>query len=385
MRGRVVSSRARRMARTIRRSSADEGRRRRRRRLRTSASTPASWRRSASASRARSALGARELVRGRSRRGAAARGARAGAEPRAAGCDAREPAGAEKYARVLRLIHAYRARGHRIADTDPLGARDDYFPELDPAHYGLGHDDLDTPFLAGDLPGGPIQPLAPDPRDAARDVLPQGRRRVHAHPGSRAASQWLQRRLEETREHDARSTHEERAAHPREALRRGALRALPPHASFVGQKRFGLEGAEALIPLLDTIVEDAPSQGVREFVIGMAHRGRLNVLVEHRRQVATRSIFSEFEDIEDIEAPFGSGDVKYHKGYSSDRRTRAGARRAPLAHRQPVAPRGGEPGRRRPRAREAGARRRPARPQRRAAADPRRRRVRRARAWSPRR
>jgi 2-oxoglutarate dehydrogenase complex dehydrogenase (E1) component-like enzyme len=67
---------------------------------------------------------------------------------------------AEKYARVLRLIHAYRARGHRIAEIDPLGGRaSSYFPELDPAHYGLGTDDLDRPFLAGDLPGGPVQTL----------------------------------------------------------------------------------------------------------------------------------------------------------------------------------------------------------------------------------
>ena len=124
------------------------------------------------------------------------------------------------------------------------------------------------------------------------------------------------------------------------------------HTRFVGQKRFGLEGAESLIPLLDTVVEDAPGQGIREFVIGMAHRGRLNVLSNILGK-SFEMIFSEFEDIEDIEAPFGSGDVKYHKGYSSDRRTRSGRAHPPLAHRQSVAPRGGESGRGGPRARQA--------------------------------
>jgi 2-oxoglutarate dehydrogenase E1 component len=229
---------------------------------------------------------------------------------------------AEKYARVLRMIHAYRARGHRIADTDPLGTRVEYFPELDPAHYGLGKEDDDAPFFAGDLPGGPIQPL--------EQILARLRatycRRVGVEfthiqdPGRR---QWLMRRMEESENATALPTPEKLRVLEKICAAELFERFL--HTKFVGQKRFSLEGAEALIPLLDTIVEDAPGHHVRELVIGMAHRGRLNVLSNIVGK-SLASIFSEFEDIEEAEAPFGSGDVKYHKGYSTDRTTRSGGR-----------------------------------------------------------
>jgi len=232
------------------------------------------------------------------------------------------PQVAEKYARVLRMIHAYRARGHRIADTDPLGTRVEYFPELDPAHYGLGKDDDDALFFAGDLPGGPIQPL--------RQILDRLRatycRRVGVEfthiqdPGRR---QWLMRRMEETENRSPLGASEKLRVLEKICAAELFERFL--HTKFVGQKRFSLEGAEALIPLLDTVVEDAPSHNVRELVIGMAHRGRLNVL-SNTVGKSLASIFSEFEDIEEAEAPFGSGDVKYHKGYSNDRVTQSGAR-----------------------------------------------------------
>jgi 2-oxoglutarate dehydrogenase E1 component len=229
---------------------------------------------------------------------------------------------AEKHARALRLIHSYRARGHRIADIDPLGGRAKYFPELDPAHYGFGHDDLERSFLAGDLPGGPMQPLGQILATLRATYCGKvGVEFTHIQDPGRKS--WLQRHLEETRNTTA-LDHDQRE-HVLEMLSAAELFERFLHTRFVGQKRFGLEGAESLIPLLDTIVEDAPAQGVREFVIGMAHRGRLNVLANILGK-SYEMIFSEFEDIEDIEAPFGSGDVKYHKGYSSDRRTRNGAR-----------------------------------------------------------
>ena len=95
------------------------------------------------------------------------------------------------------------------------------------------------------------------------------------------------------------------------------------HTKFLGQKRFSLEGAESLIPLLDTIVEDAPSHTIGEIVFGMAHRGRLNVLTNVLGK-SYESMFSEFEDSPLLDSPFGSGDVKYHRGYSKDRVTRSG-------------------------------------------------------------
>ncbi len=232
------------------------------------------------------------------------------------------PQVAEKYARVLRMIHAYRARGHRIADTDPLGTRVEYFPELDPAHYGLGKEDEAAPFFAGDLPGGPIQPLAQIlARLRATYCRSIGVEFTHIQdPGKR---QWLMRRMEETENATPLGTQEKLRVLEKVCAAELFERFL--HTKFVGQKRFSLEGAEALIPLLDTIVEDAPGHHVRSLVIGMAHRGRLNVLSNIVGK-SLASIFSEFEDIEEAEAPFGSGDVKYHKGYTTDRATRSGGR-----------------------------------------------------------
>jgi 2-oxoglutarate dehydrogenase E1 component len=232
------------------------------------------------------------------------------------------PGLAEKHARVLRLIHAYRARGHRIADVDPLGGRSVYFPELDPAHYGLGNGDLGEPCVAGDLPGGPVQTLG--------DILERlkatycgrvGAEFTHIQdPGRR---QWLQRRMEDSRNTTPLDASERMRI--LEKLSAAQLFERFIHTKFIGQKRFSLEGAESLIPLLDTLVEEGPAEGVREFVLGMAHRGRLNVLSNILGK-SLESIFGEFEDAPLLESPFGSGDVKYHKGFSSDRRTREGHR-----------------------------------------------------------
>ena len=234
-----------------------------------------------------------------------------------------DPQAAEKHARVLRLIHAYRSRGHRVAKTDPLtGSPNPYFPELDPAYYGLGHEDLDRRFLAGDLPGGGLQPLRAI-LDRLRDTYCRNVGVEFLHIQDPARKMWIQQRLEGDR-----NTSEFTAAERAEILEKlvGAeLFERFLHTKFLGQKRFSLEGSESLIPLLDALVEKAPSYGVREFVIGMAHRGRLNVLCNILEK-SYELIFSEFEDIEDVESPFGSGDVKYHRGFSTDRRTTAGPR-----------------------------------------------------------
>jgi 2-oxoglutarate dehydrogenase E1 component len=228
---------------------------------------------------------------------------------------------AEKHARMLRLIHSFRARGHRIADTDPLAASTPYFPELDPAHYGFGNDDLDRSFMAGDLPGGPVQTL--------RQILARLRNTYcrsvgveFTHIQDPGRKGWIQRRIEECENTTALSADDRLRILQKLSAAELFERFL--HTKFLGQKRFSLEGAESLIPLLDTIVEDAPAHGIRELVLGMAHRGRLNVLSNIVGK-SLESMFSEFEDSPLIDSPFGSGDVKYHKGYTSDRRTRSGA------------------------------------------------------------
>ncbi|MBW2724436.1 MAG: 2-oxoglutarate dehydrogenase E1 component [Deltaproteobacteria bacterium] len=229
---------------------------------------------------------------------------------------------ADKYARVLRLIHSFRARGHRIAHSDPLSDQTKYFPELDPAHYGFGNQDLDELFSAGDLPGGSIQTL--------RDILDRLRATYcgsigveYTHVQDPGRKLWLQQQMER----DENRPRIEPGQLPRiyEKLCQAELFERFLHTKFLGQKRFSLEGGEVVIPLLDHIVERAPRHGIVEYVIGMSHRGRLNVLA-NVMQKPLDVIFSEFQDSPLLDLPFGSGDVKYHKGYSQNRRVASGER-----------------------------------------------------------
>ena len=229
---------------------------------------------------------------------------------------------ADKHARVLRLIHSYRARGHRIAQSDPLGGQSTYFPELDPAHYGFGNENLEQPYIAGDLPGGSVQTLRQILTRLGKTYCgPIGVEYTHVQDPGRKA--WLRELMEESQNHPNLDDGERRRI--LETLVAAELFETFLHTKFLGQKRFSLEGGESLIPLLDHIVESAPAFGIREVVFGMAHRGRLNVLANILGK-SYESIFSEFEDSPNIHAPFGSGDVKYHKGFSSDRYVESGER-----------------------------------------------------------
>ncbi len=229
---------------------------------------------------------------------------------------------ADRHARVLRLIHAYRARGHRVAQSDPLGGQSTYFPELDPAHYGFGNENLDEPYVAGDLPGGSVQTLRQILTRLGKTYCgPIGVEYTHVQDPGRKA--WLRELMEESQNHPNLTDDERRVILKK--LVDAELFCNFLHTKFLGQKRFSLEGGESLIPLLDHIVESAPAFGIREIVLGMAHRGRLNVLANILGK-SYESIFSEFEDSPDVDAPFGSGDVKYHKGFSSDRHVATGER-----------------------------------------------------------
>lgn len=221
--------------------------------------------------------------------------------------------------RVDLLIRNYRVRGHLIAKIDPLGRPRPRPPELDPAFYGFTRADLDRPFSTSQLQGADVQTL----RGIIGRLEESYCRCTSAqfmHIDELAVRDWLQRRME-NRERRLKLSHDEQvriftkltdAVIFEEFIRR----------KYVGAKTFSLEGAESLIPLLDMAIEKAGAQGVKEIVLGMAHRGRLNVLANIIGK-SPQEIFREFED-RDPELYRGSGDVKYHLGYQSDYSTSTG-------------------------------------------------------------
>jgi len=225
----------------------------------------------------------------------------------------------EKQARMLQLVIMYRARGHLIAELDPLQAESpELHEELDPATYGLTIWDLDRPYEAGEIAGhddltlGQVLAIL---RDAYCRTV--GVEFMHiAEPGQ---TRWIANRMEgvDTTLPPEDQRHILSRLNEAEAFERFL------HRKYVGHKRFSLEGAESLIPMLDSILEDASAQGMHEVVIGMAHRGRLNVLAN----IVGKSfgqIFREFEGSIDPNTAQGSGDVKYHVGASGTHTSREG-------------------------------------------------------------
>ncbi|WP_417398504.1 multifunctional oxoglutarate decarboxylase/oxoglutarate dehydrogenase thiamine pyrophosphate-binding subunit/dihydrolipoyllysine-residue succinyltransferase subunit [Georgenia alba] len=213
-----------------------------------------------------------------------------------------------KPARIAELIHAYRSRGHLMADTDPLAYRQRRHPDLDVASYGLTLWDLDRTFPTGGFGGAPRLKL--------RDILGQLRdaycRTVgveYMHISDREQREWFQEQLEQPY---AKPTTEQQR---RILSRLNAAEAFETflQTKYVGQKRFSLEGGESLIPLLDTLLTGAAQEGLDEVGLAMAHRGRLNVLANIAGK-SYRQIFSEFEGNQDPRTVQGSGDVKYHLG-----------------------------------------------------------------------
>ncbi len=222
-----------------------------------------------------------------------------------------------KEAAVLQLINAYRVRGHLIADLDPLGVEPSYHPELDPATYGLTIWDLDREFLTGSL-GEAIGEDAPQPIATLRQILETLRQAYCGKIGCEYMNiqhpeqkRWLQLRME-PRANNWPLDRERRVRILKKLVHAEQFEHFL-HARFVGQKRFSLEGSEAAIVILDRLLERAADSDVREVVIGMAHRGRLNVLANVIGKPLTQ-IFSEFEGDPDITSVQGSGDVKYHLG-----------------------------------------------------------------------
>ncbi len=227
----------------------------------------------------------------------------------------------EKQARVLQLINAYRVRGHFEANLDPLGiAPKRSHPELDPAYYGFTDEDLEKEFPLARLFGMPaltLKGILSTLRETYCGTVGIEFRHIQ-DPGPR---RWILERVENKRYRKELSPDAKRlilsklyAAETFEAFL---------HTKFVGHKRFSLEGAETLIPMLDILIEHGAEHGVEEIVIGMPHRGRLNVLANTLGK-SYEAIFSEFEGNVDPSLMMGSGDVKYHLGFSSDYHTRSG-------------------------------------------------------------
>ncbi len=232
-----------------------------------------------------------------------------------------EPAAAEKQAAVLRLINTYRYRGHQNADLDPLRLRErPKIADLDPSYHGLEPADMDQVFHTGSLYAPDRMRLA-DILNLVKDIYCRKVGSEYMHITSTQEKRWIQKRLEGYR---ARPELEP-------ADRRWLLMLLTAaegfetylHTRYVGQKRFSLEGGEALIPLLDELIQRAGRKGIKEIVIGMAHRGRLNVLTNILGK-PPRDIFDEFEGRFHRNWRQVAGDVKYHLGFSTDVETPGG-------------------------------------------------------------
>ncbi|WRZ90639.1 multifunctional oxoglutarate decarboxylase/oxoglutarate dehydrogenase thiamine pyrophosphate-binding subunit/dihydrolipoyllysine-residue succinyltransferase subunit [Streptomyces sp. NBC_01007] len=213
-----------------------------------------------------------------------------------------------KAARVFELIHSYRVRGHVMADTDPLEYKQRKHPDLDITEHGLTLWDLEREFAVGGFAGKSLMRLR-DILGVLRDSYCRTTGIEFMHIQDPKQRKWIQDRIE--RPH----TKPEREEQLRILRRLNAAEAFETflQTKYVGQKRFSLEGGESVIPLLDAVIDSAAESRLDEVVIGMAHRGRLNVLANIVGK-SYAQIFREFEGNLDPKSMHGSGDVKYHLG-----------------------------------------------------------------------
>jgi len=222
------------------------------------------------------------------------------------------PAGHEdditKSARVHELIHAYRVRGHLMADTDPLEYKQRKHPDLDINQHGLTLWDLERVFATGGFGGKPLMKLR-EILGVLRDSYCRTVGVEYMHIQNPEERAWIQARVE--RPHDRPGHDEQMQILSRLNVAEAFEMFL--QTKFVGQQRFSLEGAESLIPLLDAVLTEAADAPLDEAVVGMAHRGRLNVLANIIGK-SYAQIFQEFEGNLDPRTTHGSGDVKYHLG-----------------------------------------------------------------------
>ena len=222
--------------------------------------------------------------------------------------------------RVGRLVHAYRVRGHWAAQIDPLGRQRWRPPELDLDYHGLSESELNQGFAKNTISGVDRSQTLGAIVELLRETYCRSIGAQFMHIADPFVRNWLQVRMEGTRNRLELSRDEQIEIFT--DLTDAVIFEEFIQKKYIGAKRFSLEGAESLIPLLTLVIEKAGEQEIDELVLGMAHRGRLNVLANVIGK-NPHAIFREFEDVEG-EIPAGGGDVKYHLGHTSRRTTRSG-------------------------------------------------------------
>ncbi len=232
-------------------------------------------------------------------------------------------AATEKQAAVSRMIQVYSLRGHQIADLDPLGIMQRHVPGVLKLDYlGLSDADMESEYFTGGLAG------TGNRRMKLREIF-ELLKRIYcgkigvevAHVSSSRERLWVRKQFERGMVSGNFDGAKRRWLLEQLTAAEGIERYL--HTRYVGQKRFSLEGGESLIPMLDELIQEGGKSGVNELVIGMAHRGRINVLVNVLGK-SPEELFEEFEGNVDPKEMKGSGDVKYHKGFSADMKTEGG-------------------------------------------------------------
>ncbi len=226
------------------------------------------------------------------------------------------PLSLQKEFQVIRLIDAYRSRGHLFTKTNPVRERRQYSPTLELHNFGLSDADLNTKFNAGEILGIGSSTLH-EILDHLQKIYCDAIGVEYMYIRSPERITWIQNWLNVNDNHPVYDS--DRKKYILKKLNEAVSFEAFLHTKYVGQKRFSLEGNESLIPALDAVVERAAELGVEEFVMGMAHRGRLNVLTNIFGKAA-KDIFNEF-DGKDYEEEIFDGDVKYHLGWTSERRT----------------------------------------------------------------
>ncbi len=226
----------------------------------------------------------------------------------------------KKQSAVARLINHYRVRGHQIATNNPLGNATEKPLDLEPAYYGLSEPDMETLFSTGNLYGSNQLPLR-EIITALEEIYCGSIGTEYMHIVDTDVKKWIKNRLESSKQ--ARDIAPEKKHWLLKQLTAAEGIEKHLHRKFVGQKRFSLEGGESLIPILDELIQRGAENHVQEIVIGMAHRGRLNVLVNILGKNPA-ILFEEFSGTHSKVQGVSSGDVKYHMGFSSDLSTPSG-------------------------------------------------------------